>query len=143
VQQGFDLVDETGSALDEILAAVSEIAVRINTIATSAQEQAQGIKEINGAVNDLDHVTQQNAAMFEETTAASHALNQEAAALVATVENFKLGELKTAKTLQQHAPVKVSATPEKSLDDANWTPQAAVALKSQPEQKVANGWEDF
>jgi len=92
VKQGFDLVDETGDALKSILDSVSEITNRINGIASSAAEQAQGIKEINSAVNDLDHVTQQNAAMFEETTAASHALTKEAETMAFVVEKFQLGD---------------------------------------------------
>ncbi len=90
VQQGVDLVDRTGAALDAIVTSVSEISKRVSTIAASTREQSSGLAEINAAVNDLDHVTQQNAAMFEETTAASHALTSEADALVNAVSRFKL-----------------------------------------------------
>ncbi len=103
VQQGFELVGETGTALSEILTSISDIAERINSIASSSQEQAQGIKEINSSVNELDHVTQQNAAMFEETTAASHALTQETDALVSAIERFRLGD---QSARQSAAPVR-------------------------------------
>ncbi|MEK1926090.1 MAG: methyl-accepting chemotaxis protein, partial [Rhizobium giardinii] len=60
----------------------------IRQISGSASEQAVGLKEINTAVNQMDQVTQQNAAMVEETTAASMALNEEARALSTLVARF-------------------------------------------------------
>ncbi|MBW6506794.1 MAG: PAS domain-containing protein, partial [Rhodobacteraceae bacterium] len=74
VRRGVDLVGQAGAALGHIVTSVSDIAGRVDAIAGSAQEQAAGLAEINTAVNQLDQVTQQNAAMFEQTTAASHAL---------------------------------------------------------------------
>jgi methyl-accepting chemotaxis protein len=96
VKQGFELVGETGNSLNSILNSVSEISERIQNIAASAREQANGIHEINTAVTDLDQVTQQNAAMFEETTAASHALTSEADSMVAAIEKFSLGRAGTS-----------------------------------------------
>jgi methyl-accepting chemotaxis protein len=138
VQQGFDLVDETGHALHEILQSVTDISERINSIANSSQEQAQGIREINSAVTDLDHVTQQNAAMFEETTAASHALTQETNALVAAVDRFELGKQAPADRREQ--------VPQSTTRPALSKPQSASAptKNSEDDQKlVANGWQDF
>jgi len=91
VQQGVELVDKTGSSLSLIVEVVSEISQRITAIAISSKEQASGINEINTAVNQLDQVTQQNAAMFEETSAASHSLRSEADALAAAVAKFQSG----------------------------------------------------
>ncbi|MEC7297878.1 MAG: methyl-accepting chemotaxis protein [Pseudomonadota bacterium] len=90
VKTGVDLVDQTGEALARIVSGVSDISERVKAISQSAQEQSTGLSEINTAMNDLDQVTQQNAAMFEETTAASHALTAEAEALVTASEQFKL-----------------------------------------------------
>ncbi|WP_299867957.1 methyl-accepting chemotaxis protein [uncultured Roseobacter sp.] len=143
VEQGVDLVDKTGSALASIVSSVSEISKRVSTIATSAREQSAGLNEINTAVNELDHVTQQNAAMFEETTAASHALTTEADALAAAVARFKLDFAKVEKPA---APVKESAP---SAEPA--TPRAAgathgnAALKVETEEDVDldSGWEEF
>ncbi|MGD9294972.1 MAG: methyl-accepting chemotaxis protein, partial [Roseobacter sp.] len=104
VQQGVELVDRTGEALSAIVTSVSEISRRVSAIAASAREQSIGLNEINSAVNDLDHVTQQNAAMFEETTAASHALTSEADSLASAVAQFKLGTAPVApkQPAQQH-----------------------------------------
>ena len=68
------LVTETGEALGRIVAQVVEINTVIADIAASAQEQATGLDQVNTAVNQMDQVTQKNAAMVEETTAAAHGL---------------------------------------------------------------------
>ncbi|MFT4782844.1 MAG: methyl-accepting chemotaxis protein [Paracoccaceae bacterium] len=88
VKQGVKLVDQTGNALQSIAAAVKELSQHVSEIATSSRDQSTGIAEINAAVTQLDQATQQNAAMFEETTAASHALTNEAISLAETVSAF-------------------------------------------------------
>ena len=75
VKSGVALVRETGEALGLIARHVSDINDQINSIATAAREQATGLGEINSAVNQMDQVTQQNAAMVEETTAVTHRLS--------------------------------------------------------------------
>ncbi|MGO9133168.1 MAG: methyl-accepting chemotaxis protein, partial [Methylovirgula sp.] len=77
VEDGVDLVGETGKALERIFAQIAEMDTIVSEIATSAQEQANGLQEVNTAVTQMDQVTQQNAAMVEESTAASHTLSQE------------------------------------------------------------------
>uniref|UniRef100_UPI0026381C7A methyl-accepting chemotaxis protein n=1 Tax=uncultured Aliiroseovarius sp. TaxID=1658783 RepID=UPI0026381C7A len=91
VTRGVELVDQAGAALSGIVDSVTEISRNVREIATSAREQSAGLAEINTAVNQLDQVTQQNAAMFEETTAASHALTREAEALTSTMARFETG----------------------------------------------------
>ncbi|RYC28729.1 methyl-accepting chemotaxis protein, partial [Lichenibacterium minor] len=81
VEQGVTLVGQTGEALSRIVAQVAEIDGIVGEIASSAQEQATGLDQVNTAVNQMDQVTQQNAAMVEESTAASHALSRETAEL--------------------------------------------------------------
>ena len=92
VREGVDLVGRTGGALQKIAAQVVEINGLIRQISSSASEQAVGLKEINSAVNQMDQVTQQNAAMVEETTAASMALNDEARALSTLVARFRVAQ---------------------------------------------------
>jgi methyl-accepting chemotaxis protein len=96
VQTGVKLVQETGSALAEIEARVHSINSHIHTIADSAREQAIGLNEINQAVNQIDNVTQQNAAMVEETSAATMKLASEADRLVRLIARFQLDEAATA-----------------------------------------------
>tara|TARA_R110002049_G_scaffold137350_2_gene297327 strand:+ start:7482 stop:10067 length:2586 start_codon:yes stop_codon:yes gene_type:complete len=139
VQQGVDLVDRTGAALAAIVTSVSEISNRVSNIATSAREQSSGLAEINSAVTELDHVTQQNAAMFEETTAASHALTSEADALANAVARFRLSD--TPASVRTSVAVQ-SAPP--SAPRALAAPQvgnAAVAME--PQADTGGGWEEF
>ena len=92
VDQGVKLVGETGVALGRITGQVAQLDRAVAEIAAGAQEQATGLAQVNTAVNQMDQVTQQNAAMVEQSTAASHALSQEAAALAELTGRFKLGE---------------------------------------------------
>ncbi len=91
VEQGVAFVGQTGEALSRIVAQVAEIDGIVGEIASSAQEQATALDEVNTAVNQMDQVTQQNAAMVEETTAASHTLASEAEELSGLVGRFQLG----------------------------------------------------
>lgn len=91
VKHGVQLVDKTGHALEEIVSRVNEIDQNVSAIVESSREQATGLKEINHAVNIMDQGTQQNAAMVEETTAASHSLAAEVDALNALLSTFKTG----------------------------------------------------
>ncbi|EJJ27375.1 methyl-accepting chemotaxis protein [Rhizobium sp. CF142] len=90
VQTGVSLVGETGKALDAIVHEVQEINQHVHAIAEAAREQSTGLQEINTAVNTMDQGTQQNAAMVEESTAASHSLATEATALNGLLGQFRL-----------------------------------------------------
>ena len=90
VKSGVALVDETGRALQEILAQVHEVHVNVAAIVEASREQSTGLREINQSVNSMDQATQQNAAMVEESTAASHAMASEADALHGLIRRFRL-----------------------------------------------------
>ncbi|HKP78518.1 MAG TPA: methyl-accepting chemotaxis protein [Phenylobacterium sp.] len=91
VERGVSLVDDTGQALQGIVDRVAEIDGLVSDISVSAQEQATGLSQVNTAVNQMDHVTQQNAAMVEEATAAAVQLRQETGNLTRLVARFKVG----------------------------------------------------
>ncbi len=90
VNAGVALVGQTGEALQRIVGRVAEIDGLVSEIAASAQEQATGLQQVNTAINQMDQVTQQNAAMVEESTAASHSLKNEAGELDGLVSRFKV-----------------------------------------------------
>ncbi len=90
------LVGDTGKALETIVAEVQEINKHVSAIVTATREQSTGLQEINTAVNTMDQGTQQNAAMVEEQTAASHGLASEAASLNALLAQFNLGNTQSA-----------------------------------------------
>ncbi|MDK2749023.1 MAG: methyl-accepting chemotaxis protein, partial [Brevundimonas sp.] len=91
VGSGVRLVGETGQTLDRIVAHVAQIERLVTDISSSAAEQATGLQQVNTAVNQMDQMTQQNAAMVEQSTAASHSLSQEADSLNAAVARFRVG----------------------------------------------------
>jgi methyl-accepting chemotaxis protein len=157
VQSGVNLVDATGTALAGIVTSVTEIASHVEEIAVSAQQQSSGLAEINAAVNQLDQVTQQNAAMFEETTAASHALTREAESLGRTMARFETGNIATAVPQATALPTRKpqvkaapraktpAASPAASLAPAPAAPPKIAVNQSAPVPASANsgGWENF
>jgi methyl-accepting chemotaxis protein len=90
VGEGVKLVEQTGQALQGVLGQVVSIADVVGEIAASAAEQAGGLQQVNQAINQMDQVTQQNAAMVEQSTAASQNLAKEAQGLSALVGRFKV-----------------------------------------------------
>jgi methyl-accepting chemotaxis protein len=96
VADGVARVGETGRALERIAAYVAQINSVVAEIAGSAQEQATGLQEVNTAVNHMDQMTQQNAAMVEQATAASHSLREEAEGLASLMGQFQIGATEAA-----------------------------------------------
>jgi methyl-accepting chemotaxis protein len=89
-QTGVLAVREAGVAIDGVLSNASTIGTLIDQIATGSREQALGMRQVGEAAQELDHSTQQNAAMVEQTAAASSTLRERAGALSARVARFKL-----------------------------------------------------
>ncbi|MBO0139559.1 HAMP domain-containing protein [Agrobacterium sp. Ap1] len=96
VEGGVSLVRSTGDALLEIEGLVNKVNEHVESIATAAREQATALAEINSSVNHMDQMTQKNAAMVEETTAASETLAEESRQLQQILSSFKLGGAEAA-----------------------------------------------
>ena len=90
VKDGVSLATKTGDTLGEIIGSVSKIKSIVGAFATGSREQASSVAEIMSAMAELDSVTQSNAAMVEEMTAASGALSQDVDALTHTVGSFHI-----------------------------------------------------
>lgn len=108
VSTGVQLVQETGQALKIIEEQVVTINTQLDAIATSAREQSVGLAEVNTAVNQMDQVTQQNAAMVEESTAASASLAGEVKRLREIISDFRVGSEEYGRPVavkQEHKPV--------------------------------------
>jgi methyl-accepting chemotaxis protein len=90
VAGGTSVVNQTGRTLSDIATQVIQIDSMVLAIADAAREQAQELDQVNTAIAEMDRDTQQNAAMVEESTAASHALAQEADRLAKSVEHFHI-----------------------------------------------------
>jgi methyl-accepting chemotaxis protein len=90
VNSGSLLVKETGAVLASISAQIVTVSQHVEMIATASRDQATALHEVNGSVNQMDQMTQQNASMVEEATATSRALADQADTLMMLVEQFRL-----------------------------------------------------
>jgi methyl-accepting chemotaxis protein len=92
VDGGVRLVEEAGTAMKEIVAGVQRVGDIIGEITAAASEQSAGIGQVNQSVNEIDRMTQQNAALVEESAAAAESLREQAARLAEVVRQFRVGE---------------------------------------------------
>ena len=100
VKEGVTLVRSTGDTLSEIVDSSKRVADIISEIAASSREQASGVEEINAAVTAMDEMTQQNAALVEESSAAARTLEEQAEGLSEMIGFFKTnntGRISSAK----------------------------------------------
>ncbi len=90
VDDGSNLVNQSGSQLQEIVNSVKKVSDIIAEIAAASEEQSAGIGQVNQAVAEMDHGTQQNAAMVEEAAAASESMQQQSHALLELTQQFRV-----------------------------------------------------
>ncbi|WP_426232922.1 methyl-accepting chemotaxis protein [Pararhizobium sp. DWP3-4] len=139
VKTGVSLVGQAGKALEEILTQVHQINTNVTAIVEGAKEQATGLKEINQAVNTMDQGTQQNAAMVEQSTAASHALAKEADGLFGLLSQFKVGEASQGRLAAARQDAKPVASPARAMANRvakAFSSNVAVAANR-------DSWEEF
>ena len=145
VGAGVTLVGQTGEALQRIVSRVAEIDGLVSEISASAQEQATGLQQVNTAVNQMDQVTQQNAAMVEESTAASHSLAQEADVLAASVSRFRTGHAAApvAAPVAAPKPAAPARTPQPVAQTVAALRSPGGAARKPTLAVVTDGWEEF
>ena len=90
VEAGTSLVNDAGTTMTDIVGSVQRVTDIIGEISAAAAEQSQGIAQVNGTVTELDQMTQQNAALVEESAAAAQSLKEQAVRLAGLVSSFKL-----------------------------------------------------
>jgi methyl-accepting chemotaxis protein len=95
VENGVALVLKTGEGLTKIEEGIQAISAEINGIVMASRDQSERLGEINSTVVSLDQVTQQNAAMVEETTASAHSLDSESIVLSQRISHFQIGDGRT------------------------------------------------
>ncbi|WP_448207641.1 methyl-accepting chemotaxis protein [Azospirillum sp. sgz302134] len=105
VRDGVDLVKKAGDALGGIVSGVQQVAGLIAEMASASSEQASALDEINATVAQMDEMTQKNAALVEETTAAAQSLANQATDLRSLVSFFKLDSVPQASAAAASAPV--------------------------------------
>ena len=128
VEAGTRQVDEAGKSMDDIVVQVKRVSDLIGEISSAATEQTMGISQVGDAVTQLDQVTQQNAALVEESAAAAESLKHQAATLVETVAVFKLAH----GSAQPSAPARSQPKPAAK---ANARPAPAPAPRPRPKSR--------
>ena len=142
VGQGSALVRHAGESLAEILGRANEAASLVADIAMAASEQARGLAEVNSGVGQLDHVTQQNSAVAEETSAAAATLQSRSEDLIVALSGFR-----THKTLQGASTEAYRGRRDGAIEAkvVEWAPVAAAAAKgaraNRPKQ--SGTWAEF
>ena len=109
VQTGSAQVAEAGQTMSEIVEGARRVSPLISDITTAANEQRDGITQVNVAVTQLDQMTQQNAALVEQSTAASESLREQALQLTRAVSQFKLQGGATASVQPGALPAAAAA----------------------------------
>ncbi len=162
VETGSRLVADAGSTMSEIVASVQRVTDIIGEISAATGEQSSGIGQVNGAVTDLDRMTQQSAALVEEGSAAAESLREQAARLTDVVGRFQLGQAHgtaaPAPGVQAPAPAqavaravvaRVQAPTKSPTRPAADKPRPAPAPKAAPPVPATSGagsegdWETF
>ena len=156
IDAGSKQVAEAGKTMGEIVESVKRVNGLIAEISAASQEQSQSLTQVSDTVQQLEKVTQQNAAMVEEATAASASLEEQAESLTRAVGSFKLAETRTAAPaearpaqVQPPQAAKVAALPKRAAN----APVAELPRgrdEKRPEAKAAKagkakeeGWEEF
>jgi methyl-accepting chemotaxis protein len=134
VEAGSVLVDESGAALTGIVDSVKKVTDIVAEIAAASQEQSSGIDQVNRAVMQMDEVTQQNAALVEEASAAARAMQEQANELQRQMTFFRLGEPATAASVSAAPRPRAATAPRRTVAAA--TPVRAAT-------STAGAWTEF
>jgi methyl-accepting chemotaxis protein len=134
VKSGVDLVSQAGEALGVIVQQVTRIDELMGSISSSTGEQATGLGEVNIAITQMDQMTQQNAAMVEQTTAAVHSMRGSAGDLVEQIAVFKTSGAPAQAKAPPRPPAQGRAPATRSF--------GALALAT-PAPQAQGEWEDF
>jgi len=156
VEGGSRLVADAGKTMTEIVNSVKRVSDIIGEITAASTEQSQGLGEINGSVAQLDQMTQQNAALVEESAAAAESLKEQASKLSAVVATFQLDRsvdlvapARAAAPRPQPAPASKPAgkpaarpaTPARTASVA--TPRPVAKPAAAPAPAAGDAWESF
>jgi len=145
ISNGVSLVVRTGETLERIATQVVEINGVVSEIASGAKEQSIALQQVNVAISHMDQDTQKNAAMVEETTAASHSLREDAENLARSVGKFQISGAQTKATVKEAArpgagrlALQASRPPLRAV-----VRNDASAVRKLPEARSQERWEEF
>ena len=142
VDAGTKLVDRAGATMEEVVGSIRRVTDIMAEITSASQEQTGGIEQVNGAIGQMDQVTQQNAALVEEAAAAAASMQDQAAKLAEVVSVFKLDRA------HDLGAVKAPSTPARPALARAAAPAPAARLAAKPaakpaKQTVEADWEEF
>jgi methyl-accepting chemotaxis protein len=137
VEDGSNLVNESGETLQLIVDSVQQVSKMIKDIATASIEQTSGIEQVNTAVSQMDEMTQQNAALVEEASAAGESLSDQARQLMDLIGFFTIENLSSGRSI---ASLK-STAPE--LTHEIRSPVTASSNRSKERFEGSDEWQDF
>ena len=150
VEEGSKLVDKSGQTLEEIVISVKQVSDIIAEIAAASEEQTAGIVQVNEAIAQLDEMTQQNASLVEEATAASKSMGEQAHDLNEQVSFFTTGENSDMEKVPgKQAERRAGERPWSAAGTGMVSPSAGAKTASQPRKATAAGaddgneWEEF
>ena len=148
VDHGSTLVGQAGATMDGVVSSIERVTAIMTEIGAATAEQSQGMSQVGEAVMQMDHATQQNAAMVEQMAAAASGLNQQAQSLVQAVASFKLRPGETGRAIE---PVERGSTQQVGRErqpaqagpvDHEGQSQAGLAT-AQARRDGADEWETF
>jgi methyl-accepting chemotaxis protein len=151
VTEGTKLVDDSGKVLAEIVVRVKKVTDVMAEIASSSREQASGIEQVNKAITMMDDVTQQNAALVEEASAAAQALTEQASSLTQLIARYQVGEDSSEDSPRTAAKPAAAPAVERRAANRPLTGKkrpATVAMAAAPSRRAAAAagaeeWKDF
>ena len=142
VAAGSALVGSAGETMGEVVASVRRVTDIMGEISAAGKEQELGIGQINQAIIEMDSVTQQNAALVEEASAAAESLQDQAAALALTVGVFKLADGDVGEARGRNAP-QTRREPAKQAANRPFKAKAKLTLGPAQGSRSAEEWEEF
>lgn len=144
INAGTHLADKSGEALTGISASIKGVTVMIDAILSASKEQSSGISQVHTAVTGIDRVTQENAALVEETAAAAQSLSHEAMGLLENMAFFNTGEVAKVSGARAKSSVKAKPAPTKQVAvKALPKPTRPSKASATPASANPDEWSDF
>ncbi|WP_275591457.1 methyl-accepting chemotaxis protein [Flagellatimonas centrodinii] len=139
IQGGSELVETAGRTMDEIVNSVKRVTDIMGEISAASLEQSQGIEQVNQTITSMDEVTQQNAALVEQASAAARSLEEQAGGLSESVGSFRLAVGGPSAPPPSSSKVTALPTPSRTASPAQRKPSAPAPRAARPAAAAAGG----
>jgi methyl-accepting chemotaxis protein len=146
VDEGSNLVTQSGATLEQIVAAVKKVSDIVAEIAAASAEQSAGIDQVNKAVMQLDELTQQNAALVEQASAASQSMAGQARDLTESMSRYRVQDAQLAQAVLERPVARAVVQPERRKPAVRGAVKAPTPSPSRPKVVEADDdavWKEF